>query len=214
MGHVAKNIGGVQTTPKMQEEGGVIVEFTTKAKQKEAMQFLLDQLFKTPSWLVQSNIAELTGSNGLTTIIGVQNNIIGRLLANNTFNKLFRYEASSSNAYSASEMITDLRKGIWSELASRKAIDIYRRNLQKAFVDRLISNLQTDNNPVPAAFAAFGISSSNYSKTTDAISIVKMQLRTLQAEIRAAMPAYKDVASRAHLMDVNDRITEALDPTK
>jgi hypothetical protein len=168
-------------------------------------------LFKTPSWLVQSNIAELTGSNGLTTIIGVQNNIIGRLLGNNTLNKLFRYEANESNPYSASEMITDLRKGIWSELVSRKAIDIYRRNLQKAFVDRLITNLQTDNNPPPAALAAFGISSSNYSKTTDAISIVKMQLRSLQSEIRAAMPAYKDATSKAHLMDVNDRITEALD---
>jgi hypothetical protein len=131
MGHVAKNIGGVQTTPKMQEEGGVIVEFTTKAKQKEAMQFLQDQLFKTPSWLVQSNIAELTGSNGLTTIIGVQNNIIGRLLANNTFNKLFRYEASSSNAYSASEMITDLRKGIWSELAAAKRLTFIAATCRK-----------------------------------------------------------------------------------
>ncbi|MDB5208992.1 MAG: zinc-dependent metalloprotease [Flavisolibacter sp.] len=214
LGHVSKNIGGVQTTPKTQEEGGVVVEFTPKAKQKEAMEFLQSQLFTTPTWLMQSNIAELTGSNGLTTIIGLQNNVLGRLLGNNTLNKLFRFEASGSNAYPASEMITDLRKGIWSELAGRKAIDIYRRNLQKAFVDRLITNLQPDNNPVPAAFAAFGISSSNYSKTTDAISIVKAQLRTLQAEIRAAMPSYKDATSKAHLMDVSDRITEALDVKK
>jgi hypothetical protein len=214
MGHVSKNIGGVQTTPRMQEEGGVIVAFTPKAKQKEAMQFLQEQLFKTPSWLVQSNIAELTGTNALSTILGVQTNILSRLLGNNTFNKLFRYEANATAAYSANDMITDLRKGIWSELASRKAIDIYRRNLQKAFVERLITNLQTDNNPPPAALAVFGISSSNYSKTTDAISIVKMQLRTLQSEIRNALPAYKDAASRAHLQDVNDRITEALDTKK
>jgi hypothetical protein len=111
-------------------------------------------------------------------------------------------------------MITDLRKGIWNELASRKAIDIYRRNLQKVFVERLISNLKTDENAPPAALAAFGITSPNYSKTTDAISIVKAQLRTLQGEIRAALPAYKDATSRAHLQDVNDRITEALDTSK
>ncbi|MDQ6609669.1 MAG: zinc-dependent metalloprotease [Bacteroidota bacterium] len=214
MGHVAKNIGGVQTTPKMQEEGGVVIEFTPKSRQKEAMQFLQEQLFKTPSWLVQSNIAELTGSNGLTTVSGVQSAVLTRLLGNNTLNKLFRYEASESNAYSANEMITDLRKGIWSELASRKAIDIYRRNLQKVFVERLITNLQTDNNPPPAALAQFGVVSANYSKTTDAMSIVKMQLRTLQSEIRAALPAYKDAASRAHLQDVSDRITQALDPNK
>lgn len=214
MGHVSTNIGGVQSTPKMQEQPGVSIEFTSKAKQKEAMQFLQDQLFKTPTWLVQSNIAQQTGSNGLNTIIGVQNTIIGRLVGNSTLNKLFRYEATDANAYSAVEMLTDLRKGIWSELTARKAIDIYRRNLQKAYLERLVSNLQPDNNPPPAALAQFGFASSNYSKTTDAISIVKMQLRTLQSEIRAALPSYKDASSRAHLQDVSDRITEALDPKK
>ena len=53
---------------------------------------------------------------------------------------------------------------------------------------------------------------SDFSRTTDAVSIAKAQLRTLQAEIRAALPAYKGAASRAHLMDVNDRITEVLEP--
>jgi hypothetical protein len=215
MGHVAKNVGGIQTTPRMREEGGVIVEYTSKAKQKQALQFLQDNLFETPSWLIQKNIAGLTGTNAMTTISGVQGNILNRLLSNNTFNKLFRYEASGEqNAYSASEMVTDLRKGIWNELASRKTIDIYRRNLQKVFVERLISNLKVDDNAPSAALAAFGITSPTYSKTTDAISIVKAQLRSLQSEIRAAVPAYKDAASRAHLQDVNDRITEALDPSK
>ncbi len=215
MGHVSKYIGGVQTTPKMQEEPGMTVEFTSKAKQKEAMQFLQDQLFKTPTWLIQNNISDVTGTNGLTVISGVQAGALNRLLSNGTLSKLFRYENSNTaNAYSANEMLTDLRKGIWSELAAHKSIDMYRRNLQKSFVERMISNLQTDNNPPPAAFAQFGIVSASYSKTTDAISIVKMQLRTLQAEIRAALPTYKDAISKAHLMDVNDRITEALDPKK
>src|SRR4029079_3392550 len=43
MGHVAKNIGGIYTTPRMSDERGVVVEFVSKAKQKEAMQFLQDQ---------------------------------------------------------------------------------------------------------------------------------------------------------------------------
>jgi hypothetical protein len=48
------------------------------------------------------------------------------------------------------------------------------------------------------------------SKTSDAISIAKAQLRTLEIEIRAALPAYKDAGSRAHLLDVVDRITDTL----
>jgi len=215
MGHVAKNVGGIQTTPRMREEGGVIVEYTPKAKQKQAMQFLQENLFNTPTWLIQKNIASLTGTNALTTISGVQSTVLNRLLGNSTFNKLLRYEASGdANAYTVNDMVTDLRKGIWGELTARKPIDIYRRNLQKVFVERLISNLQTNDNPPSAAAAAFGAAASNYSKTTDAISVVKSQLRSLQSEIRAALPAYKDAASRAHLQDVNDRITAALDPKK
>lgn len=214
MGHVAKNIGGIQTTPKMQEEAGMVVEFTPKTKQKEAMAFLQAQLFKTPTWLVQEKINGLTGANPMTTILGIQNSVLSRLLSNSTFNKLFRYEASGEkNVYSAAEMVTDLRKGIWSELATRKPIDIYRRNLQKAFVEQLIGNLTAETpSPTAASSGRGGFSfSSNYSKTTDAISVAKAQLRILQSEIRAALPAYKDATSRAHLQDVNDRINDALD---
>ena len=180
------------------------------------MTFLQNQLFQTPTWLIQNNIASLTGSNAMTTINAVQSSALSRLLSNTTFNKLLRYEASGdANAYSVNEMVTDLRKGIWSELASRKAIDIYRRNLQKAFVERLIGNLKTDDAPtISLGGGGFAMASPTYSKTTDAMSIVKAQLRSLQSEIRAALPAYKDAASRAHLQDVNDRITAALDPTK
>ena len=140
---------------------------------------------------------------------------MSRLLSNGTFNKLFRYEASGdANAYTVSEMMNDLRKGIWSELSTRKPVDIYRRNLQKAFVERLISNLKSDDFSSAISVGGFNFSPPNYSKTTDAVSIVKAQLRTLQGEIRAALPAYKDAATRAHLMDVNDRITQVLEPNK
>ncbi|MGV3528557.1 MAG: zinc-dependent metalloprotease [Flavisolibacter sp.] len=215
MGHVAKNIGGIETTPKMQEEPGVVVVFTPKARQKEAMQFLQTQLFKTPKWLVDNNISDYTGNSKLTTVSNVQDNVLSRLLSNSTFTKLLRFEAEGTGAYTLNEMVTDLRKGIWSELAARQAIDIYRRNLQKSFVEKMISNLEEPEQQQGAAPQAgrggFG-ASSNYSKTTDAMSIAKAQLRTLQAEIRAALPLYKDVASKAHLQDINDRITQALNP--
>jgi len=216
MGHVAKNIGGIMTTPKMVEQPGVVVEFVAKSKQKEAMAFLQDQLFKTPRWLIENTIADYTGTNKLTTISNIQGQVLARLLGNSTFDKLLRFEAETPNAYTATEMVTDLRKGIWSELASHSVIDIYRRNLQKVFVERLIDNLKPDPDPnAAAAQARFpGAPSSDYSKTSDAVSIAKMQLRTLATEIRAALPVYKDASSKAHLQDVMDRITAALDPSK
>lgn len=212
MGHAAKNIGGICTTPKMVEEAGTVVEFVPEIKQKEAMQFLQQQLFTTPKWIVDNTISDYTGSNKLTTISNIQNNILNRLISNTTFNKLFRFEAESNNAYTATEMLNDLRKGIWSELAAHRPIDIYRRSLQKSFVESL--NKIVNPEPVTGVQLSFGGRSSGAAennKTTDGISIAKAQLRTLSSEIRAALPAYKDAASRAHLQDVLDRIKEALE---
>ncbi|MFN2439157.1 MAG: zinc-dependent metalloprotease, partial [Chitinophagaceae bacterium] len=84
MGHVAKNIGGIMNTPKMVEQAGVVVEFTPQSKQKEAIQFLHEQLFKTPKWLVDNNISDYTNDNPLTIIGNVQDNILGRLIRANT----------------------------------------------------------------------------------------------------------------------------------
>src|SRR5215210_4416622 len=84
MGHVAKTVGGIYTTPKMTDEPGVVVEFVTRQKQKEAVQFLQENLFKTPKWIIDNNISEYTGNNKLTTIGNVQNNMLNRLINNNT----------------------------------------------------------------------------------------------------------------------------------
>jgi hypothetical protein len=214
MGHVAKNIGGIYTTPKMVEEPGVVYEFVPVEKQKEAMRFLQEQLFTTPRWLVDNTISSYIGTNKLSTISNVQNNILGRLVSNSTFSKLFRFEAESDKPYSATEMLNELRKGIWSELTLRKPIDIYRRSLQKSFVESLnrIISPETGSSFIltPSGFSA----AMPTSKTSDALSISKAQLRLLAAEIKAALPAYKDAASRAHLQDVLDRIDEMLKPAK
>jgi hypothetical protein len=210
MGHVSKNIGGVMTTPRTVEQEGVVVEFVPQGRQKEAMQFLQEQLFKTPRWLIAPQIANLTGTNSLTTINSLQDNTLARLTSHATLNKLLRFEAEQNNAYTANEMLTDLRKGIWSELSARQPIDIYRRNLQKSFVERMVRSIVPEASATPQGGP--GIAGSSFTRTTDAVSLAKAQLRSLQAEIKAALPLYKDAASRAHLQDVNDRITVALDP--
>ena len=213
MGHVAKNVGGIQTTPKTIEQQGAVVEFTPEGRQKEAIQFLQEQLFKTPKWLISNKITSYTGDNPLTTIATLQDNTLGRLISHTTLSKLLRYEAEETNPYTATEMLNDLKRGIWSELTTRQSIDIYRRNLQKAYAERLIRIVNPETTTTPVVTFG-GAATPVVSRTNDVISIAKMQLRSLQADIRAALPAYKDATSRAHLMDISDRITSALDPNK
>ncbi len=211
MGHVTKNIGGIMTTPKTVEQSGAIVEFVPQAKQKEAMAFLQAQLFTTPKWLVGNNIAAYTGTNNLMTIANAQDAVLSKLLSSTTLVKLLQFEAESPQAYTAAEMVSDLTKGIWSELDHHKPIDIYRRNVQKTLVDRLVRLARPETTGL-TLFSLGNSVSPVYSRNTDVVSIARAQLRQLRAEIKAALPSYKDAASQAHLMDVQDRITAALEP--
>ncbi len=211
MGHVAKNIGGFTTTPKMVEEGGVIYEYVPEATQKEAMQFLHQQLFTTPKWLLNKKLTTLAGVGDMNTIAAAQDPVLSRLLSGNTINKLLQSEAfDATKAYTATEMLNDLKKGIWSELNSRAPIEIYRRNLQKIYVEKLVNLVDppTPQGPV-SPFAPAGLS-----KTNDAMSLIKGHMRSLAADIRSVLPLMKDTNSKLHLQDVTGRITKALDPAK
>ena len=114
-------------------------------------------------------------------------------------------------------MMDDVRKGVWSELSTKKPIDSYRRNLQKAYAEKLIDLL---NPPAPVAAVAApgggrgggGFAAPVNIKNTDVSSVVRGELRTLQSEINAAIPGTADKLSKYHLQDVADRIKKALDP--
>jgi hypothetical protein len=214
MGHVAKNVAGIYETPKSVEQAGSVYEFVPKATQKEAMDFLQKQLFATPAWLINNDILSRTGQNAVNVIGARQESVLGRLLSNSTFAKLIQGEAANgSSAYTMSDMMTDLKQGIWSELATKKPIDVYRRNLQKSFVERIGAFV---NPPAPAASAFGGITisfgASIDAKKSDIVSVLKGTLRQLKTDITAALPTVTDRMTRYHLQDVSERITRILDP--
>jgi hypothetical protein len=141
---------------------------------------------------------------------------LGRIISENTFNKLLEFEAfDPQNAYKVSELFSDLKKGIWSELKTHQPIDIYRRNLQKIYVEKLIDYIQPEEKK---ATVSFGSRSSMPAKPkldsdlNDGLSIVKGQARSLISEIQQALPSITDNESRLHLLDVVDRLKTALDP--
>jgi hypothetical protein len=214
-GHVAKFVGGIMETPKTQEQSGPVYELVSKAKQKEAVAFLNKQLFTTPTWLIDQQIFDRTGQSGLVVVGNVQDNILNRLLGTRNLTKLIEAEASAgSKAYSALELLADLRSGIWSELTTKKTIDAYRRNLQKSYVNAMVNLL---NPPAASAAGAFGpgisisISGAGSDKS-DLKSIVRAHLQSLRSELNASQALYTDRLSKYHLQDLSFRIEKALNP--
>lgn len=212
--HVARNVGGIYKTPRVVEDSEPVFEFTPKAKQAEAVAFLHQQLFTTPAWLINNDVFAKTGGNPLTIIGNIQDNVLNRLFGASTLNKLINAEtAIGDNAYKMTDLFRDMKKGIWSELSTKKTIDVYRRNLQKSYVN-VLSNLL---NPAPVTVnigGPFNLTSSVNTDKSDIKSLVRAHLSSLRAEANAAAAAMTDPMSKYHLQDVAKRMDEALNPGK
>ena len=215
-GHVSSNIGGIERTPKRVEQPGPVFVFTKKATQQEAMKWLQNNVFKTPLWLVNKNITSLTNQYPQTIIGVLQDRALNNLLSTATVSKLLRFELEApANAYTVSAMLGDLRKGIYSELPARKPVDMYRRTLQKSLAEKLMSMIDTQSSGILFSIGGGGGAtiSQGMSKTSDAVSIARAELRTLLSQIKTALPGYTDAATRNHLLDVSERINNALHPS-
>ena len=207
MGHVTKNIAGIYTTPKMVEEEGAVVEHVPAILQKEAVQFLDKQLFTTPVWLIDRELTEKARIDAVSGIASVQRGVLNRLLSRETFDKLIQNEAlNGRDAYTALQLMTDLRKSVFSELNSGKVVDVYRRNLHKSYVNSLIAVLNgTVMNVTPVVRTAVTFS--------DATAIARAHLATLRTDLIGASLTATGI-SRAHYQDLAAVIEDVLKGSK
>ncbi|HLZ87729.1 MAG TPA: zinc-dependent metalloprotease, partial [Puia sp.] len=215
MGHVVKNVGGVQETFKSIEQQGDVYEATPKATQKEAVDFLNKNLYATPTWLLNKDILNKFSNPGLEDLLStVQANNLKSLLSPARLFRLYictsRY---GSSAYSVDELLADAQKGVWSELGPATPIDIYRRKLQKEYITDLIALLNAEPPPPPPAGLPRGFNVfSGDIRNTDVPSSARAQLVELRTQIAGAIPRETDKASKYHLQDVQERIKQALNP--
>ncbi|MBO0952011.1 zinc-dependent metalloprotease [Fibrella forsythiae] len=227
MGHVTKYVGGIYETPRTYDQTGMTVyEPTPKALQKEAMAFLNTQLFQTPTWILDPKIMPLVRADqGIDYIRTLQETTLNSLTDVGRLSRLIETGSGSlaksgTPTYTLIEFMGDLQNGIFSELASGKAVDIYRRNLQKAYAEKLIAVLNTPASAgagaAPFAGAGFRFNPGPVTdiRKSDIMSVVRGQLVSLQRSIAAAVPRQTDTMSKYHLADIQARIQNALDPKK
>ncbi len=208
MGHVTKNVGGIYETPKTYDMVGNIYEVVPSAIQNEAITFLNEQLFKTPKWLLDQNIlAKIKPENGVEAIKSIQDGTLSSLLSGDRLVRLLETSTQQKNNYSVDELISDVRLGIFSEIRSNTSIDIFRRNLQKLFVSKLIETMSTDKNNT-TSFNGRRI----VLVDTDIPSIARGQLNELKNQLKIAAVSAPDRLTKFHLNDLVARIENAMKP--
>jgi len=212
MGHVTKNIGGVYENNKTYEQEGPVYTFVPQKTQEEAMEFLIDYGFTTPNWMLNDDVLNrINQSTVVNNIRDAQANVLEGVTDPQRIARLIEFDArNSEDTYDAFEMMDDLRNGIWSELDNNSAIDVYRRNLQRAYLERM-EYLMTEELPdIPEAFKEYlGWTDVDVSQS-DIRPIVRNQLQILLDDVQDAR--VNDRATEAHLDAVESRIENILNP--
>ena len=126
-----------------------------------------------------------------------------RMLENETVN--------GNKAFTLTSLFYHLRQGIWSEIYAGKSIDAHRRNLQRAYIDRLDFLLNKAKNQSGINSGYFKRSSVNMSQS-DIKAMVRGELNRLKRDIKSNLSKVSNTRSRYHLRDIIVRIESALDP--
>ncbi len=216
MTHVTNIVGGAETRERYGTQPGPRFIPLSRSRQRGAMQFLNENAFRTPAYLLDDRVLRRIEPEGaLDRIRSAQTEILTSLLDVSRMARLVEYEALASNrsqVYTLGEMLDDLRRGIWSELdAGPVKIDAFRRNLQRSYIDQIASRLS----PQPAATSfRIPIFLARRVGSTDARALLRGELTDLDSRLRSAISRAADRETRVHLVDARDQIDRILHPPR
>ena len=198
MNHVTQLVGGFLSQQKHIGQTGLRFTSVPRVRQAEAVKFLLDNAFQTPQFMIKADILRLMSPTGaIARVRTAQNSVMNSLLLTARLDRLIEQSAvDGATAYSPVQFLSDVRTGVWGELRTPAiAIDPYRRNTQRIYLDTIDNRLNAGAEP-----------------SAEVRALLKGELRSLRGQLVAAIPTTTDRASRLHLEDSRDSIDEILDP--
>ncbi|MGK0448880.1 MAG: hypothetical protein ACJA2M_002681, partial [Polaribacter sp.] len=196
VGHVAGNIGGVYEFNKKPNQTGNIYIPVKKERQKESLIWLQKNAFETQTWLLDKNILANFKEGGYTDLLlRLQNRQLYSLLNANRLKRMIDAEVIQDDFYAISDMIRDLRTGLFYEANYLKNVDLFRRNLQKSFIDRLAT-----------------LFNNKETKNSDINSIIRGELAMMNFQLTIAKGRRINRITKYHYRDCLAKIKEILYP--
>jgi hypothetical protein len=216
MSHVAAVVAGAES----QEKYGTGQRFfpLDEARQKEAVRFLTANAFAAPQYFIKPELLRRVEPEGvLGRIRQAQGSVLNSLFNEARLNRLIEYEAlaeSDADAYTVGELLADLRAGVWGELSNPNVrIDVYRRNLQRAYVEAIERQIRPPT-PAPAGGTPAPETPGAPATprfTSDARPLLRGHLLELGRAVQSAVPRTRDEVTRLHLQDLHLQIERMLD---
>mgnify|MGYP002780465790 CR=1 FL=1 len=220
MGHVAAVVGGAETRELRVGQPGERVVPIAPARQRQAVQFLNREAFRTPEYFLDPGILRKIEVEGAIDRVGrAQASVLGSLLNNARLARMIEFEALAARpaaVYPLGDMLADVRRGVWSEVyGGAPRVDAFRRRLQRVYLEEMGRKINPPPAPpvpagVPAELAQFFVPRS----VADARPLLRGELMELDTALRQAVARTSDRTTRLHLLDARAQIDRILNPER
>lgn len=195
IGHVLTNIGGTYETPKLASQPGPVYEGVPASVQRDALDFIKKYAFNTPAWLLDTMILTRVGESPTEIVTRIQDRVLNSLFSSGTVGRISTQEVMyGDKAYRLIDYFNDIDVAIWHGLSEEQPIDVYRRNLQRSYVEALVS-----------------LSKRTGREYRDAAPIAKNKLAQIYAQVRKSKRKHDDPMSRYHLAFLEERLQEVVE---
>jgi hypothetical protein len=207
---VVKQIGGVRENRFLGGRGGDSFTRTTPREQKAAIRYLLDDALNTPKWLTDPAVLNrIRVFDVAAPVITTQNQILTSMMSPLRFRLLEDAEmVKHGSGMEANQYLATIQSGVFRELkTSKPVVDVYRRELQRAYIEQLkgfSGELQRINNANAAQ--AFMFSDISIDLRPAAIQ----SLKDLKRDLNNARPRISDQPTRLHVAQLDREITQIL----
>ncbi|TVQ12360.1 MAG: zinc-dependent metalloprotease, partial [Balneolaceae bacterium] len=198
LGHVVTWVGGVVTQTKIYGQEGPVYTPVSRDRQVEAMDFIIEEGFATPTYLLDQEVLRRIEAAGASDrIMQAQRSLLMQLMSDDRIKRMAEIEATSPNVrevYTVGEMMGETRKGVWTELTHRNVnVDLYRRNLQRSYIQVVENRLNANN------------------ISGESRAIFRGNLVQVSTDIDRAMSRVQNETTRMHLQDMKKEIERILD---
>jgi len=181
-------VGGVEETRYQAGRGTVPFKPVAGERQRKAVRFLLERGFSRPAALMDPQVLWRIAPYGKTEALQDTNaKLLDRLVDADVFQRMAEAATfpGERTAYYGADLLRDLNEGLFSELKqARPAIDLYRRDLQRSYVNLLAAKLSSSEGASEFRVA------------------LRAGLSDLGNKLDQAMKKVRDPQTRAYLQDL------------
>ena len=196
--HVNSYLGGVYIYPLVEGQERNLYNPVNRKKQKEALQWLFNELRTQHEWILDKEVEKRIGSQK-SDLFKLQAKTLDNIMSPVILQRLELYHQD----YTPAEFLNDVHLQVWQKTIDKKPLNEYDRNLQASYITNLltVSEIFKEDSNGKAFNNESSLDGPNSSRVQFLDNLVKPLLFDKISETKQLLKKYsesKDDVTRAH----------------